>query len=219
MGKRKKRGAKKPFSPTKGGDGGVLPKVRVELGTDTTIARNANSRRAMTCVPRDDWGTLRTTSDPYDRSHSTRDGAMLIPAGVTVRGVERPTPGLNAKPRLYPECYMTGAGYSFETAEEKLAERRKRMEGWAPREIASQVSMSAHVKEALYRLERSMDAAPGSTHRERVRAAEAKRKLRKCISPGDDRTPEERANDALADQWAASRGVDLSARSGGGGGD
>lgn len=219
MGKRKKRGAKKPFSPTKGGDGGVLPKVRVELGTDTTIARNANSRRAMTCVPRDDWGTLRATKDPYDRSHSTRDGAMLIPAGVTVRGVDKPSPGLDAKPRLYPDCYMTNAGYSFETAEEKLAERRKRLEGWAPREISSQASMASHVHEALHRLERTLDAAPGATIREQWRAATAKKRLRKCISPGDDRTPQERANDALADQWAASRGVDLSARSGGGGGD
>jgi hypothetical protein len=210
MGRRKKRRNKKPFSPTKGGDGGVLPRVSVKIGTDTNIARNANSRRAMTCVERDDWDTLVPTNDPYDRAHSTRDGLMLLPAGVTVRGVDKPAAGLDAKPRLYPKCYMRAAGYSFETAEEKLDDRRRALHGEAPQWVASRRTMKSYVEHALAHLESRIAAPEGANHRDQVRAAEAQRKLRKCIAPGDDRTDEERENDAVADKWASARGVNLS---------
>lgn len=220
MGKRKKPNAKKPFSPSKGGDGGVIPKVVVKFGSNPNISRNANSRRAMTCVERDDWDTLVPTNDPYDRAHGVRDGAnMLVPAGKTARGVDKPVKALDAKPRLYPECYMTNAGFSFETAEEKLDERRRAMDGFAPREIVNIPTVKAHVERALAELESRLDAGKSSSSLDRNAASQALRKLRKCIYSDDDRTDEERAADRMADEWAAARGVNLSPGTGGAVGD
>lgn len=186
----------------------------VKLGTTTAINRNANSRRAMTCVERDDWDTLVPTNDPFDRAHGVRDGAnMLVPAGKTIRRRDVPVKSLDAKPRLYPACYMKSAGYSFETAEEKLGERRKAMDGWGPEEIVSQRTMKAHVEHALASLESRIAVSDDAGFKERSRASEARRKLRKCIA-SDSRTRKERRADSAADRWALERGVDL--RLGGG---
>lgn len=192
----------------------------VKFGSNPNISRNANSRRAMTCVERDDWDTLVPTNDPFDRAHSVRDGAnMLVPAGKTVRGVDKPVKALDAKPRLYPDCYMTNAGFSFETAEEKLDERRRAMDGFAPREIVNVPTMKSQVERALAEIESRMSSKDGPGTRASHAASEARRKLRSCIYSDDDRTDEERAADRMADEWAAARGVNLSPGAGGAVGD
>lgn len=194
---------KKRWRPTKGGDGGVLPKVDVRLGTNTDLARNANSRRAMTCVERDDWNKLEATTDPYDRAHSVRDGAnMLIPAGMSVRGKEVPVKALNAKPRLYPACYMVAGKVSFETAAEKLHEAQKRLASDGGRKS-------------------QFDLAPAHVHHNKAIAQyesmfgkDAAADVRNARLSKDSRTRKEKRNDDLADKWAAAHGVDLSEGSG-----
>jgi hypothetical protein len=72
-----------------------------------------NARRVLTgaapseCVP---------TADPFDRAHCVRGGDLMnrfVPAADIETG--RPTRNLTAKPRLYPRCYMTGAGVSTDS--------------------------------------------------------------------------------------------------------
>lgn len=56
------------------------------------------------------------TSDPFDRAHTTRDGGLMnrfLPAADIESG--KPTRNLQASPRLYPPCYMTGQGISTDS--------------------------------------------------------------------------------------------------------
>lgn len=203
------RQRKRGWQATKAGDGGVIPKVKIVFGDDTSIPRNANSRRSMTCVPKGEWGTLVETRDPFDRAHSVRDGAnMLVPAGKTDRGVSKPVQSLRAKPRLYPACYMTSSGISFETAEDLLHEKRVRALHGDTRPVAVIQIMPASVTHqsavALY---------------ESMFGPQKGQKMRNANISRDNRSRREKRDDSIANKWASAHGVDLSARSGGKGRD
>ncbi len=184
---------RKPFVPTKGGDGGVVPRIVVRLGTTTTINRNANSRRAMTCVPPDDWSRLQATRDPFDRAHSVRDDAtnMLVPAATRRGRSVAVNKDLRAVPRLYPKCYMTSAGVSFETAYEWLAEAEAGLHGVPG---MGYTAVAAIVKATLAKL-------PDSKQKHDAMRAKS----------SDGRSKKEMAADRAADRWAATHGVDLQA--------
>lgn len=205
-GKSKRRSA---FVPTKAGDGGALPKVQVRIGTETFVPRNANSKRAMTCVARDDWSRLRPTRDPFDRAHGIRDDAnnMLKPAGITIRGKSFPNPEVTGAPRLWPLCYMTGAGVSFETAAEDLFERERRLDGIPGIGVRVCETSSGdwvepdYQQETLWRhVSSALDSIPDGTFKRDIMRAKK----------GEWRSAREIVADRAADLWAASRGVNLS---------
>lgn len=158
----------------------------------------------MTCVERDDWDSLQATADPYDRAHSVRDGAnMLIPAGMSVRGKEVPVKALNAKPRLYPACYMVAGKVSFETAAEKLHEAQKRLASDSgPAYAIDLAPAAAHQNKAM-------------AHYESMFGKDAAADVRNARLSKDSRTRKEKRNDDLANKWASAHGVDLSSGSGG----
>jgi hypothetical protein len=132
---------------------------------------------------------------------------MLIPAGMSVRGKEVPDKSVNAKPRLYPPCYMVAGKVSFETAAEKLHEAQQR--------LASEGGRKGQV-----------DLAPAHVHYnaalalfESLRSKQAASDVRNAVLSRDTRTRQEKRNDDLANEWAAAHGVDLSPGSRGGGRD
>lgn len=183
---------RKPFEPTKGGDGGVLPKIVVRFGETANVNRHANSRRAVTCVERDDWSTLQPTRDPYDRAHSVKDDArMLIPAATRRGRTVVSNKDLRASPRLYPACYMTSAGVSFETAFEWLAEAEAGLNGVPG---IGYTAVAEVVKSSLAQMSHS---------KQKHDAIRAK--------TSDGRTKKEMAADRAADRWASAHGVDLQA--------
>jgi hypothetical protein len=143
------------WKPTKGGDGGD---AQVTISFEEFVAhKSANAKRVLVCATSND---MEATQDPFDRSHTLKDGAYWRPAArkhgnkIVVEDI----PG--ARAREYPEPqmvtrwdatytneYRVAADSSFDWLEE-AQKRLAGIRGIGKRDNAP-VSESIHVKMAL----------------------------------------------------------------------
>lgn len=133
----------------RGGDGGVAPRAAGVANARRILAGRDLERLPKRSRVRVVWlSSLVATADPHDRAHAVRSASgLLVPAGVG----GRPTPGLLARPRLYPRCYMTGAGVSVESVYDDTEARRHRLDGVAGLGPARAGEQASAVEQAIRR--------------------------------------------------------------------
>ena len=127
---------KQAWVATKGGDGGVAPKLRLVGQTHEyfTKLHALDNLRVFTHgddpsrpLPKEMREAFTETKDAADRAHR-RKGAedKFLPAA---RRDGTPAPIAGATPRKYHESYITSQGHTFESAFDELYERQCRLDG------------------------------------------------------------------------------------------
>lgn len=195
--------SRKPWSPTKGGDGGTAPRVTIGFVDSLGVLRNrsANGRQIQNCVAPDDRERLIPTAAVSDRSHDTKIGGMLRTSWIAVRGQAHLNTSVPSKARLYSAANMTGTNefgqpVEFGTVIETTETARCRLAGQLQslnRAQPDESEVCIHVYQALAQWEATHDQPPKAMRKTTLRGM----------------TRDERKKDRQAEEWALKHGVNL----------